>query len=252
MSTSMTETTDLDVLREQAEQGRKAAETLAEHERARQAERTEALAALQDQYDADVCRRGPEVDAALEAQRDEATAALVAAVDAADLSAALRAWRAEASARFAQRAVRQGWRQAHARSGEGPMPPRESQREAERDEGLAFLPAVAQAAESGARLDGEGMAADLLGDRPVPRAGEVLPGVESSLRHSDGCADRTRVEVTHPSAGRSSHGVVVRCQSCGASLLVTPAPPEPEDVEAAAPGPDLLRRPEAGDYPPAP
>ena len=243
--------TDTDALREVAEQGRRATETLAQRERERQERRTAELEREQAAYDRDLARRGPDVDADLDRQRDDALAALQSAVDAADLGAALQAWRLEAAARFAQRDWRSAWRTAYSRTGEGPVPPRESTRDAERDEMAGFLVAVAQAAESGARLDADTLAADLVGERPTARPDEVLPGIESALRHSDGCSDPSRTETTHPPVGRHSHGTVVRCISCTASLVVSLPPPEQEDVEASAPGPALMRRPMSADYLPA-
>lgn len=244
MTTATTTTTDLDHLREVAAEGQRAAETLAAAEHERQAQRTATLAAEQGEYDRDLCRRGPEVDGHLDATRDEALAGLQAAVDDGDIGAALLAWRREAAARYGQRTWRQEWRTAHARTGEGPTPPAPSERDAERDEQAGFLVVLAQAAESGARLDADGLAMDLVRQRPTAVAGELVPGPEAALTHAEGCADPSRTETTHPPVGRHSQGTVVRCTSCQASRLVYAPPPEPEDVEAAAPGPDLLRRPE--------
>lgn len=240
---------DLDKLRSLAARGEAAAAELAAAERERQEQRTAELAAQQQAYDADLTRRGPQADADLEAQRDEALADLQTAVDEGDLSGALQAWRREASARYSQREWRHAWRGAFDRTGDGARPPLEGTREAERDEVLAFLPALAQATESGARLDADRIALTLVGERPTALLGEVLPGPEADLRHAEGCPDPARTEVTHPPVGRGSQGTVVRCVSCQASRVVHLPPPEPEDAVAAAPGPALMRRPTGGEQP---
>lgn len=240
-----TDQLDLDRLRAVARKGEQAAQTLAAAELARQQQRTAELQREQADYDADLLGRAREVDADLDRQRDDALAALQQAVDDADLAAALVAWREEAAARYGQRAWRQAWRDAHARTGDGPVPPLESTRDAERDEYAGFLPAVARAAESGARLDADAMAVALVGERPSALAGEVLPGEASSLVHADACPDTSRVEVTEPPVGRYSAGRVARCLSCTASKVLYFPPAEVEDEQAGAPGAALMRRPDA-------
>jgi hypothetical protein len=91
-------------------------------------------------HDADLTRRGPEVDADLTRKQREALADLQSAVGSGDLAAALAAWRREAAARYAQRSWRTAWRRAYDRTGEGATPPHESTRDAERDEAAGFLP----------------------------------------------------------------------------------------------------------------
>ena len=148
--TTMTMTTDtgdeLEVLRQRAEDGQRAVGALQAAEHARQARRTHELSEQQASYDRDLCQRGPQVDAELDAQRAEDLGDLSAAVERNDLGDALAAWRRECSARLAQRAYRAAWRGAYDRCAEGAPPPAESSRDPERDESLAFLPAVAQAA----------------------------------------------------------------------------------------------------------
>lgn len=247
MPTKTAPTADLDLakLRNLAVRGQEAAAELAAVELSRQEARTAELAAQQSAYDADLCRRGPEVDADLDRQRDDALAALQSAVDGADLGAALVSWRREAAARYAQREFRQAWRDARTRTGEGPVPPPPSERDAERDELAGFVPAVARAVESGARLDADGLAVTLVGERPYALPGEVLPGEAASLLHELGCPDTSRVEVVESPVGRYSAGRVARCMSCGASAVLHLPPVEAEDIEAAAPGAAVMRRPDA-------
>lgn len=235
---------DLDRLRAVARKGQEAAERLAAAEHERQARRTAALVAEQREYDTDLARRGAQVDADLDAQRDEALADLQRAVDDADLGAALVAWRREAAARFAQREWRQAWRDAHERTGEGHRPPPPSLRDAERDEAAGFLQAVARAADSGARMDADGIALDLVGERPTALPGEVLPGDESALEHAKHCQE-PRPEVSDVPVGRYSTGRVARCLTCQASVVLHLPEPEPEDEQAQAPGPPLMRQPDA-------
>lgn len=235
---------DLDKLRALAAKGAAAAAELARQELARQERRTAELAEQQAAYDADLCTRGPQVDADLDAQRDDALGELQQAVDNADLAAALTAWRVEAAARFAQRQWREAWRSAHERTGDGPTPPLPSTRDAERDDAAGFLPSIARAVDSGARFDADQLAHGLVGERPVALPGETLPGEVESLQHADGCTD-PRPDVSHPSVGRRSAGRVVRCLTCSASKVLHLPEVEPEDVQAAAPGPEIMRRPPA-------
>lgn len=240
---------DLDRLRAVAAKGEAAAAELAVAERARQQARTAELQREQANYDADLSRRAPEVDDDLARQRREALAELQAAVDTGDLAGALAAWRREAAGRYAQRDWRRAWRDAHVRTGEGPTPPVESTRDADRDEAAGFLPALARAAEVGAREDAEATAGVLVGQRPYALAGELVPGREADIVHEASCPDPARTETTHPPVGRESQGTVVRCMSCAASVLVHLPPVEAEEVETATPGPDLLRKPHAGEQP---
>lgn len=245
MTAPSTDDLALGKLRSLARKGEQAAETLAAAELARQQQRTAELEREQAAYDLDLIRRSREVDVDLDRQRDDALAELQIAVDGADLGAALVSWRREAAARYAQRSWRAAWRDAHARTGAGPTPPPPSERDAERDELAGFVPAVARAVESGARLDADVLAVDLVGERPTALPGEVLPGEAASLLHAMDCPDPSRVEVTEPPAGRYSAGRVARCMSCGASAVLHLPPVEAEDIEAAAPGAAVMRRPEA-------
>lgn len=240
---------DLDQLRNIAARGEAAVAELAAAERDRRERRTAELAAQQQAYDADLSRRSREVDDDLTREQREALADLQAAVDTGDLAGALAAWRREAGARYAQRSWRRAWRDVHVRTGEGPVPPVESTRDADRDEAAGFLPALARAAEAGAREDAETTAGVLVGQRPYALAGELVPGREADIVHEASCPDPARTETTHPPVGRESQGTVVRCMSCAASVLVRRPPVEAEDVEAATPGPDLLRKPDAGEQP---
>jgi hypothetical protein len=221
-----TDDLDLDRLRAVAEEGRRADEVLAAAERARQEARTAELAAQQQAYDADLTTRGPQVDADLDREQDDALADVQRAVDEGDLGAAVQAWRRSAAARFAQRDWRAAWRLAHGRTGEGATPPPESTRDAERDVHAGLLPTLARAADSGARLDADALALALVGERPTALAGEVLPGPEGALQHTEGCPDPSRTEVTHPPVGRNSQGTVVRCISCQASHVAHRPPPD--------------------------
>jgi hypothetical protein len=94
-------------------------------------------------------------------------------------------------------------------------------------------------------MDADALALSLVGERPTALPGEVLAGPEATIAHAEGCPDPSRTEVTHPPVGRGSAGTVVRCISCQASRVVHLPPPEPEDAVAAAPGPELMRRPDA-------
>lgn len=85
-------------------------------------------------------------------------------------------------------------------------------------------------------------------ERPTALVGEVLPGEPASIQHADACPDPTRVEVTEPPVSRHSAGWVARCLACTASKVLF-VPPEAEDAVAAAPGPELTRRPLAGEQP---
>lgn len=253
MTTTAPSTTDLDLdldrLRNLAAKGEAAAAELAAAERERQEQRTAELAAAQEAYDRDITTRARQVDDDLDRQQRQALADLQAAVDTGDLGSALLAWRREASSRYAQRDWRAAWRQVHERTGQGAVPPVESQRLAEQDEMLGFLPALARAAEVGAREDAEAAAELLIGQRPFALPGELVPGPEADIVHAPSCPDPSRTETTRPPVGRESQGVVSRCMSCAASVLVYAPPPEVEDAVAAAPGPELLRRPTAGEQP---
>ncbi len=246
---STTDHLDLAQLRSLAARGEAAAAELAAAERARQEARTAELAAEQAAYDADLLRRARDVDDDLTREQRDALADLQSAVDTGDLSAALQAWRREASSRYAQRAWRAAWRDVHARTGEGPTPPVEPQRLAERDEASTFLVALARAAEVAAREDADATAELLVGARPTALPGELVPGPEADIVHAPSCPDPLRTETTRPPVGRESQGTVVRCMSCAASVLVHLPPPEREDAVAAAPGPELLRKPTAGEQP---
>lgn len=230
-----TDDLDLDRLRAVAAKGAAAAEALAAAELARQEARTAELAAQQREYDADVLRRARQVDDDLTREQRDALADLQSAVDEGDLASALAAWRREAAARYAQRHWRAAWRDVHARTGEGQVPPVESTRDAERDEAACFLPALARAAEVGAREDADATAELLVGERPTALPGELVPGPEADILHAPSCPDPSRTETTRPPVGRESQGTVVRCMSCAASVLVhlprpsprTPWPPRP-------------------------
>jgi hypothetical protein len=242
----MTTTPDLAELARQAEQGRRAAEALAAHERERLAGRTAQLQADQRDWDTDLCRRGPALDADLTERRQEATRALQAAVERCDLGAALDAWRDEAAARFAQRGLRDQWRQAQARTGTGTPLPEPSLRLDEADEHLGFLASLDRAATASAQVEAELVLDGLVTERPTAPPHELLPGPEAALEHAPRCPDPTRTEVSQAPVGRRSYGLVIRCTSCGVSEVLYQPPPEPEEAEAQAKGAPLpdVRLPE--------
>lgn len=233
-------TTTVDASREQlqrlAEEGRRAGEALAAADQRGLERRTAELAAEQEAYDLDLCRRAPELDAELARQRREATTDLQAAVDATDLERALSAWRREASARFAQRDLRDAWAGAHQRCGLGTAPAEPSLHQADEDTRLSFLASLDRAADASARIDAEVEAARLVGDRPSALASDVLPGPEATLAHAPSCPDPARTEVASVPAGSRSTGTTIRCLACSASRALYVPPPEPEELAAAQRG----------------
>lgn len=232
---STIDTTNETELADLAERGRQAAETLAAADLARREARTTALAAAQSAWDEQTCRRGPDLDADLADQRKVALQDLEAAVERDELGEALAAWRREAAARQAQRALRETWRSAHARCGVGRAPAPQSMRSHEADEAQSFLAVLSQAASRSAAAAAEDVAAELIGgERPTAVASELLPGPEAALAHAPGCQHPDRTETRTVPSGTRSQGKVLRCLSCSASTVLYMPPPEPEELEAQA------------------
>jgi hypothetical protein len=247
----LTDPREVDKARNLAERGRLAAEALAAADQAARERRTAELLQAQEEYDADLSRRAPALDAELSRQRQEAARDLDAAASSSDIERAMQAWREEATARLAQRGLRDHWRAAHERSGLGAAPAERSMREHEQDEHLAFLPSLGRALSRAAQVDAEVSVAGLVGERPTALPSELLPGPEELLEHAAGCPDPSRTERATAPAGSRSTGVVLRCMSCSASRVLIAPPPEPEEVEAAQRGKalPLVRLPAPGDRP---
>jgi len=232
MTTTTETTAELEMARV-ADEGRRAAEQLAARQQARQQARGAALVAAQAEWDASLCSRAEGLDLELADQRRSAMEDLQGAVEVADLGRALDSWRAEASARHAQRTLHEQWRQAHGRCGVGPTPPAPSLRTAEADEAGRFLVALDRAAARSAELAAEVLAAELVGERPTAPAEELPPGPAEDLEHAPGCRGE-RVELATAPVGHYSQGEVMRCLDCTASVVVYQPPEEPEAVAARA------------------